>query len=179
MLGMWPVIIGVAILIFTYKRFQFTTLVYWLIGVEILVAMVSAHYGTSHVPVFSWLQEVGIFERNNFDKLGHFMQGFTPALITREILLRISPLQKGWMLTVLVLSVCLAISALYEILEWITVVVAGKDADEFLGAQGYIWDVQTDMAFALIGAVLSLLLLSRIHDIFLAKIGNKGRPFSF
>lgn len=159
-----PVVLGLLILLMTYRRFRFTTLVYGLIGFEIMVALVGAHYTSDSVPGFSWLQEQGIFIRNNYDKLGHFIQGFCPAIIIREILIRKTALHRGVIFNTVVVSVALAVSAFYEILEYAAAVFLGADADEFLGMQGFIWDTQTDMLFALIGAMSALLLLGALHD---------------
>jgi putative membrane protein len=159
-----PAIIGIGVLAPTYRHFRFTDFVYMLIALHAIVLMVGGHYTYAHVPLFDWLKEPMGWSRNHYDRLGHFMQGFVPAMITREILLRTTPLKRGGMLTTLVLSVCMAISASYELFEFAVAKWTGTAADAFLGAQGDPWDTQWDMSFCLIGAVCSLVLLSRFHD---------------
>lgn len=163
-LELLPVVVGCLVLLLTYRRFRFTTFVYGLMAFQIMVALVGAHYTSDGVPGFSWLQEQGIFVRNNYDKFGHFIQGFVPAMIIREILLRKTALQSGRIFNTMIVSVALATSALYEISEYGAAVTLGADANEFLGMQGFIWDTQTDMLFAFVGAISALLLLSRRHD---------------
>lgn len=159
-----PAVLGVGILVATYRRFRFTPLVYILIALHAIVLMIGGHYTYSHVPLFDWLREPLGFTRNHYDRLGHFFQGFVPALITREILLRTTPLQRGKMLNTLVMGVCMGISACYELLEFGVAKWKGSAADEFLGTQGDPWDTQWDMFFCLVGASCALLLLSRYHD---------------
>jgi putative membrane protein len=164
-----PAVIGIVLLIATYNRFRFTTLAYMLITVHVIVLMVGGHYTYARVPLFEWLRETAGFARNHYDRVGHFMQGFVPALIAREILLRLSPLRRGILLNFLVLSICLAISAAYELLEFGVAVWTGAAAEAFLGTQGDSWDTQWDMLFCLLGAVSALALLSRMQDRFLAE----------
>lgn len=165
-----PVMIAVPILLFTYKRFPLTNLAYGLIAIHAIILIVGAHYTYARVPLFDWIRDEFGFARNSYDGVGHFAQGFIPALIGRELLLRTSTLQKGkWMFALLVLS-CLGISAIYELLEWAAAIWAGEGADEFLSTQGDIWDTQKDMALAGIGAILSLFLLAKWHDRQLAEI---------
>jgi len=163
-LEVWPAAIGIGILIATYGRFRFTTLVYALIALHAIVLMVGGHYTYAHVPLFDWLKAPMGWSRNHYDRLGHFMQGFVPALIAREILLRTTPLKRGKMLTTLVLGVCMGISACYELLEFAAAKWTGSAADAFLGTQGDPWDTDWDMFFCLIGATCALLLASRFHD---------------
>lgn len=170
-LEVFPILIGLPILIFTYRRFQFTCLVYWLLILHFIILAVGGIYTYAEVPLGFWMQDWFGFERNNYDKIGHFVQGFIPALLAREILLRTSPLQKGKWLTFIVISICLAISAFYELIEWWAAIAQGASAEAFLGTQGYEWDAQSDMFLALIGACLSLLLLSGLHDKLLKKRG--------
>jgi len=167
-----PALIGVVILIATQRRFPLTPLVYWAILLHAVVLMVGGHYTYAEVPLGDALREVFGWQRNNYDKLGHFLQGFVPALITRELLLRLTPLTRGGWLNFLVVCVCLAISACYELIEWCVALISATAADSFLGTQGYIWDTQSDMAFALLGAIAALLLLGRWHDRELAALGN-------
>jgi putative membrane protein len=159
-----PALIGVAILVATQRRFPLTPLVYWAILLHAVVLMVGGHYTYAEVPLFDTLGELFGWQRNNYDKLGHFLQGFVPALIARELLLRLTPLTRGGWLNFLVVCVCMAISACYELIEWGVALVSAAAADSFLGTQGYIWDTQSDMAFALLGAIAALLLLGRRHD---------------
>lgn len=159
-----PAVIGFALLAWTYQTFRLTGLLYLLILAHCVVLIVGGHYTYAEVPLFDMLKPVFGFERNNYDKLGHFMQGFVPAILAREIFLRKAVIAtRAWM-NFLVVSVCLGFSAFYELLEWAVAVMSGESAEAFLGTQGYVWDTQTDMAFALLGAVLALLLLSALHD---------------
>lgn len=156
-----PAMIGGAWLAVTYNRFQLTPLLYVFILSHCVVLMIGGHYTYAEVPLFDNL--LGS-ERNNYDKLGHFFQGFVPALLAREILLRKNVVNgKAW-LNVIVVSICLAFSAFYELIEWRVAIASGEDAMAFLGGQGYIWDTQSDMAVALFGALCSLLFLSAMHD---------------
>ena len=159
-----PALIAFAILAATRTAFPLTPLVYWLILAHSIVLMIGGHYTYAEVPLFDWLKEPFGWTRNNYDKVGHFIQGFVPALVTRELLLRKTPLERGSWLNVIVVAVCLAISALYELIEWQVAVGTGAAADAFLGTQGDPWDTQKDMATALIGAVVALATLSGVHD---------------
>jgi putative membrane protein len=132
--------------------------------------MVGGHYTYAEVPLFDWLRDAFNMTRNNYDKVGHLAQGFIPAVIAREILLRREIItKKGW-LAFIVVCICLAISALYELIEWWAALLSGEAADAFLGTQGYIWDTQSDMALALLGSILALVLLSKAHDIQIQRI---------
>jgi putative membrane protein len=126
--------------------------------------MIGGHYTYADVPLFEWLKEPLGWQRNNYDKVGHFVQGFVPALIARELLIRLTPLRRGAWLNFLIVCVCLAISAFYELVEWWVALLSEQAAESFLGTQGYAWDTQSDMAWALTGAVLALALLGRLHD---------------
>ncbi|MEJ2034076.1 MAG: DUF2238 domain-containing protein [Deltaproteobacteria bacterium] len=159
-----PALIGLSVLAMTYERFHLTRLLYILILVHSIVLMVGGHYTYAEVPLFEYLKPVFGFTRNNYDKVGHFMQGFVPAIIAREILIRKSVVATRNWLNFIVVSVCLAISAFYELIEWAVAVATGDSADAFLGTQGYVWDTQTDMALALVGACVALVLLSKMHD---------------
>lgn len=168
-LEVFPILIGLPILIFTYKRFQFTSLVYWLLILHFMILALGGVYTYAQVPIGYWMQDWFGFGRNNYDKIGHFAQGFIPAVLVREILLRTSPLQIGKWLNFIVVAVCLAISAAYELIEWWAAIVQGASAEAFLGTQGYEWDAQSDMFLALIGACMALVLLSQVHNNLLKK----------
>lgn len=159
-----PAVIGFAVLAFTRHSFPLTPLLYGLILVHCLVLMVGGHYTYAEVPLFDLLKPVFGFERNNFDKLGHFLQGFVPALIAREILIRKAIIDSLYWRNFLIVCFCLALSAFYELIEWAVAEISGTGAEAFLGTQGYIWDTQSDMGFALLGAILGLVLLGRLHD---------------
>ncbi|WP_305906506.1 DUF2238 domain-containing protein [Methylomarinum sp. Ch1-1] len=159
-----PAIIGFMLLAFTYQSFHLTRLLYILILLHCIVLMVGGHYTYAEVPLFDQLKLYLGFERNNYDKVGHLLQGFVPAIIAREILLRKHVVDSPAWRNFFIVSICLAISALYELIEWIVALAVGESSDAFLGTQGDNWDTQTDMAFALLGALLALLLLSRLHD---------------
>ena len=163
-LEIFPILIGIPILVATYRRFPLTPLLYTLLAVHALILMVGGHYTYAQVPLGFWVQDLLGFARNHYDRLGHFAQGFIPAILVREVLLRTSPLRPGRWLFVLVTAVCLAFSACYEFIEWWTAVAGGDSAEAFLGTQGDVWDTQWDMFCALIGAVTAQLLLSRVHD---------------
>jgi putative membrane protein len=165
-----PGISAILILSATYQRFRLTKLCYTLIALHICVLCVGGHYTYARVPVFDWLRPVFGWERNHYDRLGHFMQGLVPAMIAREIFVRLNVLQrKNWM-PFLILCVCLAISAFYELIEWWSAILAGALAIDFIGSQGDVWDTQGDMFMALIGATCALLFLSHLHDRALRKI---------
>lgn len=159
-----PVMLGVGLLLLTYSRFRFTPLVYFLVSLQALILMVGGHYTYAEVPLGFWARDLFHLSRNHYDRLGHFAQGFVPAIIVRELLLRTSPLRRGKWLFVIVVSICLAISAFYELTEWWTAALTGEAAQAFLGTQGDPWDTQWDMFLALIGAVCALVALARCHD---------------
>jgi putative membrane protein len=165
-----PILIGVPILIATRRRFPLTPLLYCLLFVHALILMLGGHYTYARVPLGFWMQHALGFARNPYDRLGHLAQGFVPAILAREILLRRTPLQRGGWLFFLVTSVCLAFSAFYEFTEWWAALAGGSAADSFLGTQGDPWDTQWDMFCALIGALTAQLLLSRWHDRQLARL---------
>lgn len=160
----FPVLIGLPILILTYDRFPLTPLAYRLITIHALILMLGGHYTYARVPLGFWIQDLFDFARNHYDRIGHFAQGFVPAIIAREVLLRNSPLSPGKMLFFLVTCVCLAISASYEFIEWWAAIAGGEAADAFLGTQGDVWDTQWDMFLALIGSLTAQLTLGRLHD---------------
>jgi putative membrane protein len=159
-----PALIGLVIMAFTYNSFRLTPLLYGLILAHCVVLMVGGHYTYAEVPLFDYLKPVFGWERNNYDKLGHFMQGFVPAILAREILIRKAVVASAGWRNLFIISLCLAFSAFYEMLEWWVAIASGTAADAFLGTQGYIWDTQSDMAMALLGAVTALLTLARLHD---------------
>jgi len=165
-----PALLGLAILALTYKKFKLTTLAYILILLHCNILMVGGHYTYAMVPLFDWLKDYFAMERNNYDKVGHFAQGFIPAIIAREILIRKNIVNGRYWLSFLIVCFCLAFSAIYELIEWWVAISTGESAEAFLGTQGYAWDTQSDMAFALLGAVCALTFLSRIHDKQLEKI---------
>ncbi len=156
-----PAIIGAILIVATYKSFKLTTILYTFILLHCIVLMVGGHYTYAEVPLFD-----GLFgaERNNYDKVGHFFQGFVPALLAREILIRKNVVNfAGWR-NFIIISICLAFSALYELIEWWVALGTGENAEAFLGTHGYVWDTQSDMGLALLGAICSLLVLSVVHD---------------
>lgn len=159
-----PILIAGPILIATARRFPLTPLAYRLVFVHALILMVGGHYTYAEVPLGDWVADALGLARNPYDRLGHLAQGFVPAVVVREILLRRSPLRAGKWLTFLVVCVCLAISAAYELIEWWAALIGGESADAFLGTQGDQWDTQWDMLVALVGAVASVALLGRVHD---------------
>jgi putative membrane protein len=159
-----PFMIALPILLFTCRRFPLTSLTYTVIAIHSMVLMLGGHYSYSKVPLGFWMQDWFGWTRNNYDKIGHFMQGLGPLVYTREIVVRTTPLKRGKMLQFLCLAVPMAISALYEIVEWLTAVIIPGDSEAFLGTQGYFWDTQTDMFFCLIGAVAGLLFLTKLHN---------------
>ena len=167
-----PALIGLVLIVVTWSKFRLTSLLYFLILLHSMVLMVGGHYTYAEVPMFDALKPIFGFERNNYDKVGHFMQGFMPALLAREIIIRNEIINsRGWM-NFFIIALCLGISALYELIEWIVAVISGESADAFLATQGFVWDTQTDMAFALLGAIAALLLLSRVHDKQLSRINQ-------
>jgi putative membrane protein len=164
LLEVLPALIAFVLLAATRRRFPFTPLAYVLILLHCLILMVGGHYTYAETPLLDPLGELFGWQRNNYDKLGHLAQGFVPAIVAREILLRNAVVvSRGWLFFI-VACICLAISALYELIEWGVALVSEQAADAFLGTQGYVWDTQSDMFYALIGAILALVLLSRAHD---------------
>ncbi|MGZ8236605.1 MAG: DUF2238 domain-containing protein [Methylobacter sp.] len=170
MLEVAPAVIALIVLAKTREKFRLTDLAYNLILVHSLILMVGAHYTYAEVPLFDWLKGVFNLERNNYDKVGHLAQGFIPAIIAREVLIRNHVLLNLKWLNFFIVCICLAISAVYELIEWCVALLSSEAAEAFLGTQGYIWDTQSDMAFALLGAVLALALLSDLHDRHIARL---------
>ncbi len=160
-LEVMPAIIGGLILVFTYSSFRFTTLVYTLIALHMMLLCVGGHYTYARVPLFNWIQPIFGWHRNHFDRLGHFAQGFVPALIARELFIRLRIVTSGGWRFAIIILICMGISALYELFEWAAALVGGAASTAFLGTQGDVWDTQEDMFMALIGAICALLLLSR------------------
>jgi putative membrane protein len=165
-----PVLVAGPLLFWTYRRFPLSTLVYLLITVHAVILMVGGHYTYAKVPLFDWLRDVFGHSRNHYDRLGHFAQGFVPAIVAREVLLRRTMLRPGGWLFTLVTAVCLSISALYELMEWGVAAATGSAADAFLGTQGDFWDTQKDMALCLLGALAAQLTLARAHNRSMAKL---------
>ncbi|MBZ2167731.1 DUF2238 domain-containing protein [Marinobacter sp. F4216] len=159
-----PAVVGLFLVGWCVLRFPLTPLVYWMILLHAVILMVGGHYTYADVPLFDRFSEWFGWQRNNYDKLGHFAQGFVPALIARELVIRFEVFSnRGWM-SFFVVCFCLALSAFYELIEWWVALVSDEAADAFLGTQGYVWDTQSDMAWALSGSILALALLSRLHD---------------
>lgn len=161
-----PAMIGLFLMAVTYQRFPLTPLLYVLILLHCIVLMIGGHYTYAEVPFFDGLWGA---ERNNYDKVGHFFQGFVPAILAREILIRLSVVSTAAWRNIIIVSICLAFSAFYELIEWWVALLSDEAAESFLGTQGYVWDTQSDMGFALTGAILALLLLSKFHDSQLTK----------
>ncbi|MDH4321154.1 MAG: DUF2238 domain-containing protein [Desulfobulbaceae bacterium] len=173
LLEVLPALIGLAVLAATHTTFPLTPLTYWLILVHAVILMIGGHYTYAQVPLFNWLRDALDLSRNHYDRLGHLAQGFVPAIIAREILLRRSPLVRGKWLFFIVVCICLAISAVYEFIEWWVALAIGLDAEAFLGLQGDVWDTQTDMFLAMIGAIAALLTMTRHHDHQLRQLDNE------
>jgi len=170
-----PVLVGLPLLVLTAGRFPFTPLVYVLLTIHGAILMVGGHYTYAEMPLFDWIRDSYGLARNHYDRVGHVAQGFIPAMVAREILLKTSPLQRGGWLFFLTTCVCLALSAFYELIEWWVAVASGDEAVAFLATQGDVWDTQWDMFLALLGALSSQLLLRRWHDRQLARL-NQDAP---
>lgn len=159
-----PAVLALIVLAATYRSFPLTLLVYWLILAHCIVLMVGGHYTYAEVPLFDAIKPLFGWERNNYDKLGHFMQGFVPAMVAREILIRKQVIASAAWRNFFIICFCLAVSAFYELIEWWVALLAGASSEAFLGTQGYVWDTQADMAYALLGVVSALALLGSLHD---------------
>ena len=159
-----PALIGVSILAFTFKKFRFTNFTYFLILIHSIILFIGGHYTYAEVPLFDYIKEVFHQSRNNYDKVGHFAQGLVPAMIIRELFIRKKVISNQNFFNFIIVSICLAISAAYEWIEWGVSLGTGEGGDAFLGTQGYIWDTQSDMLFATIGAITGLILFSKIQD---------------
>lgn len=165
-----PAMIALIVLVRTYKNFKLTTLVYTLILIHCIILMVGGHYTYASVPLFDFIKDFLNQDRNNFDKLGHFAQGFIPAMVAREIIIRKSIITIESWRNFFIICFCLGFSAFYELIEWWVALLSNEASNDFLGTQGYIWDTQSDMAWALFGAILALIVLSKYHDKQLKKI---------
>jgi putative membrane protein len=178
LLEVFPVLVGVPVLIWVYPRFRFTPLVYALVAIHAIILMVGGRYTYAEVPFGFWMQDTFGFARNHYDRIGHFAQGFIPAMVAREILIRRSPLARSRWLLFVVICFCLAFSALYELIEFWTALATGEAAEAFLGTQGDPWDTQWDMMLALLGSITALALLSRWHDRQLGRLAadSPGSP---
>jgi putative membrane protein len=159
-----PAVAGGLVLWYTRDRFPLTTLTYTLILIHCVILMVGGHYTYAEVPVGEWFRELTDGTRNNYDKLGHFVQGFIPAIIARELMIRLHVFNSARWRDFFIIWFCLGFSAFYELIEWWVALLSQEAADAFLGTQGYVWDTQSDMGWALFGAVLALPLLGRLHD---------------
>lgn len=159
-----PVLVALPVLYLTRERFPLTTLAYVLILVHAIILMVGGHYTYAEVPIGDWVRDAFNGTRNNYDKLGHLAQGFIPAIVAREVVIRLGVFSSRAWMNLFVVSLCLAISALYELIEWWVALLSDEAADAFLGTQGYVWDTQSDMALALLGAILAIALLGSLHD---------------
>jgi putative membrane protein len=168
-----PVIVAIPLLVATRRRFPLTPLLYALIFAHGLILILGGHYTYARVPLGFWIQDAFDFARNHYDRIGHFAQGFIPAVLAREILLRRTALRPGKMLFYLVVSVALAFSAFYELIEWWAAVALDQDAEQFLATQGDVWDSQWDMFMAMLGAIVALVTLSGVHD---GQLGSLNRP---
>ena len=176
-LEIFPIIIALPILIFSYKKLPLTHLLYGLILIHAIILLVGGHYTYAEVPLFNWLKDAFNLSRNYYDRVGHFAQGFVPAIVAREILLRknivINAVKNNAWLFFIVCCICLSISATYEFVEWWVAVASGESADAFLGTQGDVWDTQWDMFIALIGAILAQILLRNRHNKQLLNLKNQ------
>lgn len=164
LLEVFPAIIGLIVLLLTFKKFKFSDLTYFLILAHCYILFIGGHYTYAEVPLFDWIKDTFEQSRNNYDKVGHFAQGFVPAMIVRELFVRKEIVKQGSWLSFLTVCVCIAISVFYEFLEWLVAIIIGESADSFLGTQGYIWDTQSDMLYATIGAMCMVLFISKIQD---------------
>lgn len=172
-LEVFPALIGLLILAFTFKKFRLTNFLYTIIFIHCCILFVGGHYTYAEVPLFDWIKEIFHQSRNNYDKVGHFAQGFVPAFIIREIFIRKNILNnKNW-LSFIIVSICMAISVTYEFIEWFVSIMTGDGGDAFLGTQGYVWDTQSDMLYATIGAIVGLIILGKFHNKQLALFLNK------
>ena len=168
----FPFMIALPVLLIPYKRFPLTDLTYTLLAIHAMILMLGGHYSYAKVPLGFWMEHWFGWTRNNYDKIGHFMQGFGPAIYAREIIARTSPLRRGKWLGFISIAVPLAFSALYEIFEWLASLSNPTDTEAFLGTQGYLWDTQSDMFLCLIGSIISLILLTKLHNRYLLRVGS-------
>jgi putative membrane protein len=171
-LEVFPALLGVMVMLATHRRFPLTTLLTVLLFVHALILIVGGHYTYAEVPLGFWMQDAFGFTRNHYDRIGHFAQGFVPAILAREVLVRFEVVRGRRWLFFIVVSICLAVSATYELFEWVVAVASGSKGDAFLGTQGDVWDTQKDMALATIGAIVAQLALARVHDRQLSRMTN-------
>lgn len=172
LLEIFPALVGAIILASTYRLFIFSKFTYSVILIHCLILMIGGHYTYEKVPLFDWLSIAFDWHRNNYDKLGHFFQGFAPAMVARELLICKKVINSKKWISFITINFCLALSALYEILEWWVAILTGDSATAFLGTQGYIWDTQSDMLFALIGAVFAIIFFSKVQDLSIQAHGS-------
>lgn len=170
-----PAILGFFILIFTFKKFQFTNYTYFFIILHCIILFIGGHYTYAEVPFFEWIKETFEQSRNNYDKVGHFAQGFVPAMIIRELFIRKNVIANTSYFNFIIVSICLAISAAYEWIEWWVSISTGEGGDAFLGTQGYVWDTQSDMLLATIGAVCMVLFFSKSQDKAILNVNNENQ----
>lgn len=173
-LEIFPTVLGAAVLAFTRKRFRLTDLALILIALHMIILCVGGKYTYARVPLGEWVKDTLDLARNHYDRLGHFAQGFVPAIIARELLIRLRVVERRGWLAFLVICICLAISAVYELLEWAAALVSSEAAEAFLGTQGDVWDTQQDIATCLVGAVVALVALSGWHDRQIRELENNG-----
>src|SRR5881398_4106488 len=169
-----PALAALVVLFATYRRFEFTTLTYTLIALHMCVLFVGGHYTYARVPLFDWLRPIFSWHRNHYDRLGHIMQGFVPAIVTREVFVRLHILKRTSWQRFLVVCVCLAVSAFYELIEWWTALLSGDAAVNFLATQGDVWDTQEDMMMALLSAIAAIILLSRVQDRAISRLAARS-----
>ena len=171
-----PALIALLVLLFTRRRFPLTSLAYWLILLHAVILMIGGHYTYAEVPLGDWVMDLTGGERNNYDKVGHFAQGFVPAIVAREVVIRLEVFNSVRWRDFFIICFCLAMSAFYELIEWWVALLSEEAADSFLGTQGYTWDTQSDMAWALFGCAVALFALSAWHDRQLRQAGYVGSP---
>lgn len=169
-LEVFPAIVGLLVLLFSFKKFQFTNFTYFFILLHCYVLFIGGHYTYAEVPLFDWIKEALGHTRNNYDKIGHFAQGFVPAMLVRELFIRKSVISNKSYFNFIIVSICLAISAAYEWIEWWVSICTGDGGDAFLGTQGYVWDTQSDMLLATIGAICMILFFSKSQDKAIAEL---------
>jgi putative membrane protein len=173
LLETFPAMIGAVVLVATYRRFRFSNLVYALILIHAIILMLGGHWTYAEMPLFNWIRDMFHLARNYYDRVGHLAQGFVPAIIARELLLRTSSLQRGKWLSTIVICICLSISVGYEFIEWWSSLLLHQSADAFLGTQGDVWDTQWDMFMCWVGAILALLTMRGLHDRSMAKLRSE------
>ena len=173
MLEVFPAVAGLIILFLIRKKFEFTMLTYSAISIHCIILFIGGHYTYAEVPLFEWVKEAFHQTRNNYDKVGHFAQGFFPAFIIRELFIRKSIIQNKKWLPFLVVCVCLSISAAYEFFEWLVAEISGESAEAFLGTQGYVWDTQSDMLYATVGSIMMILFFSTAQNKAIGRLAGK------